>query len=100
MKRLPDLKQIQNLPKLPCAQNMLISQSALSEIEFAFWKYGDVVLASYLGDSSKSTYIGQVSNFLRWIKGDFIPGYRKDPYPLRRKKDLAVHAFNPEASEK
>ena len=100
MTHLPAIDRIQNLPKVPCAQNTLISQSALSEIESAFWKYGDEVLGSYLSDSAKASYIGQVSNFLRWLKGDFVPGCRKDPYPMRRKKDLRVHAFNPGPSEK
>jgi hypothetical protein len=104
MAHLPTLSQIQNLlklrrnanatgPQAPCDedvtrgnQNLRISESALSEIESAFWKYGEEVLASYLSDRAKANYIGQVEFFLRWVKGDFIPGYRKDPYPLRRKR--------------
>jgi hypothetical protein len=72
-----------------------LSRSALSEIESALKEYGDAVLASDLSATSQGIYIDHATNFVRWIKGEFQPGARKNPYPLKRKTDLVVHGFNP-----
>lgn len=54
------------IPKPSIAKNILISQSALSEIEAAFLKYVDEVLASHLSERAQANYIDQADNFLRW----------------------------------
>ena len=74
---------------------MILSISALSEIESALKQYGDAVLASDLSETSQGIYIVHATNFVRWIKGEFQPGAYKNPYALKRKKDLVVHGFNP-----
>lgn len=74
---------------------MNLSTSMLSEIESALKQYGDAVLASDLSATSQGIYIDHATNFVRWIKGEFQPGARKNPYPLKRKPDLVVHGFNP-----
>lgn len=73
---------------------MIVSASALSEIESALKSYGDAVLASDLSTSSQGIYLDHATNFVRWIKGEFQPGAYKNPYALKRKKDVVVHGFN------
>jgi len=75
---------------------MNVSASALSEIESALKQYGDAVLASDLSPTSQGIYLDHAANFVRWIKGEFQPGAYKNAYALKRKKDVVVHAFNPE----
>lgn len=73
---------------------MPISASALSEVESALKEYGDAVLASDLSAASQGIYLDHASNFVRWLRGEFNPGARKNPYPLKVKKDFVVHGFN------
>jgi hypothetical protein len=77
-----------------------ISPSSLSEIEVALKAYINTVLATDLSAASQGIYTDHASNFVRWMKGEFNPGARANPYPLKRKKDPVVNAFNPEGSEK
>lgn len=79
---------------------MEISKSALTEVESALKQYRDVVLKSELSPASQAIYIDHATNFVRWVKGEYIPGARVDPFPLRRKRNLPVHAFNPDAATK
>ena len=76
-----------------------VSASTLSEVEQALEQYSNSVLDADLSDYSKDVYINHADNFVRWLKGDFVPGARVNPYRLKRNKDLPVHAFNPEAIE-
>jgi hypothetical protein len=78
---------------------MRLSKSALTEVEGALRQYCDAVLASELSAASQAIYIDQATSFVRWLKDEYTPGARANPYLLKRKKDPAAHAFNPEASE-
>jgi len=64
---------------------MTLSASALSEIDAALKEYCSVVLASDLSAASQAIYIDQAASFVRWLKGEFIPGARVNPFPLKRK---------------
>jgi len=53
-----------------------ITQSALKEIEDAFDEYERFVHTTPMTEAAKKTYLLHSSNFVRWLKGDFIPGDR------------------------
>jgi DNA polymerase II small subunit/DNA polymerase delta subunit B len=65
---------------------MPVSKSTLSEIDSALKEYVRAVLASELSASSQAVYIDHASNFVRWLKGEFDPGSRVNPHPLKRKR--------------
>jgi hypothetical protein len=64
---------------------MTFSQVTLSEIDAALKEYCNAVLTSELSASSQSVYIDHANNFVRWLHGDFEPGSRVNPHPLKRK---------------
>ena len=70
---------------LSSSVKMELTASALSEVEVALEKYCRVVLASDLSMASQSIYIAHAENFVRWVRGEFDPGSRLNPYPLRSK---------------
>jgi hypothetical protein len=51
-----------------------VSPSALREIEAALERYQQEVQSSGLAPSSVQTYLGHAVQFVRWLKGDFVPG--------------------------
>lgn len=57
----------------------------LTQIESALKEYCEIVMASDLTLRSQEAYIDHATNFVRWLRGEFDPGARKNPYPLRRK---------------
>jgi hypothetical protein len=67
---------------------MTISSSTLKEIDAALKEYCKEVLASELSAASQSIYIDHASNFVRWMNGDFDPGSRANPRPLKTKRDV------------
>lgn len=66
-----------------------ISAAALSEVDDALEGYYAAVESSDLSQSSQASYIDMANNFVRWLKNDFIPGSRKDPYRVRDTKPVA-----------
>ena len=71
--------------------NARISNSALAEVQAALKEYWTTLDDSELSEASKGIYTDQAENFVRWLKGDFNPGSRKEPYPIRKgKKDSAA----------
>ena len=64
-----------------------LSTAALSEVEEALKAYYDAVESSDLSQSSQATYIDMANNFVRWARGDFEPGSRKEPYRIKKEKD-------------
>jgi hypothetical protein len=58
----------------------------MSEIDDALKGYWAAVKSSDLSQSSQATYIDMANNFVRWLKGDFVPGSRKAPYRVRDTK--------------
>jgi hypothetical protein len=63
-----------------------ITTPALSEVQDALKAYWAALDASELSEGSKGIYMDMAENFVRWLKGDFSPGSRKDPYPVRKRK--------------
>jgi hypothetical protein len=61
-----------------------VSTDTLKELEVAFKQYANVVCASSLSLSSQADYIDRVQGFVRWLRYDFEPGLRVNPY---QKKD-------------
>jgi hypothetical protein len=45
---------------------------------------------SELSEASKGIYMDQAENFVRWLTGDFNPGSRKEPYPIKKRKKDSV----------
>jgi hypothetical protein len=68
------------------AKEYCVSAAAMSEIDDALRGYWAAVESSDLSQSSQATYIDMANNFVRWLKGDFIPGSRKAPYRVRDTK--------------
>lgn len=68
------------------AKQYRISTAAMSEVEDALKGYYSVVESSDLSQSSQASYIDMANNFVRWLRGDFIPGSRKAPYRVRDTK--------------
>jgi len=66
-----------------------ISPSAMSEVHAALEEYCAVVENSLVSPRTQAMYIDNANNFVRWLKFDFAPGYRKDPYPLRKQGKIA-----------
>lgn len=64
---------------------MIVTPSALVEIESALKQYCNAVLASDLSLGSQAIYVDHADNFVRWIKGEFEPGALAR-HPLKRKK--------------
>lgn len=54
-----------------------VSSSALEQVERALDRYRDVVARSGLEEKTQATYIRHAETFVRWLKGDFEPGSRK-----------------------
>jgi hypothetical protein len=67
-------------------KNERISTPALSEVQSALKAYWTVLETSELSAASKGIYMDMAENFVRWLKGDFTPGSRKDPYPVRKRR--------------
>ncbi len=63
-----------------------VSTTALCEVETALKAYYAAVETSDLTQSSQATYIDMANNFVRWLRGDFNPGSRKEPYRAKRTK--------------
>lgn len=74
---------------------MTVSPSTLSEINAALKEYCGVVLASELSASSQAIYVDHASNFVRWLKGEFDPGSRVNPYPPKRKSVVTSQNHTP-----
>jgi hypothetical protein len=61
-----------------------ISPSAMLEVMSALDEYWKELEVSDLGERSKSLYLGQADNFVRWMRGEFTPGSRNAPYGPRK----------------
>jgi|HubBroStandDraft_5_1064220.scaffolds.fasta_scaffold215933_2 hypothetical protein len=57
---------------------MHVSTKTLQEVEEALREYERDVQASDMTPSTKHTYLLHSTNFVRWLKGDFVPGGRKE----------------------
>jgi hypothetical protein len=62
-----------------------ISPSTLAEIESALKDYCSDVLSTDLTPYTQNLYIDNATNFVRWLRGEFHPGARKNPYQARTK---------------
>jgi hypothetical protein len=74
---------------IPLNAGRRLSAPAMPELEAAWHEYRSAVGSSDLSESSQATYIDMANNFVGWLRGDFDPGSRKDPYrivPDRLKK--------------
>ncbi|HUA14786.1 MAG TPA: hypothetical protein VMG31_05775 [Verrucomicrobiae bacterium] len=56
---------------------MHVSKKALEEIEAALGEYEKEVELSNMTVSTKQTYLLHSANFVKWLKGEFTPGARK-----------------------
>jgi len=56
---------------------MRVSKKTLEEIESALREYEKEVELSNLTPSAKQTYLLHSENFVKWLKGEFTPGARK-----------------------
>ena len=63
---------------------MTLSPATLAEIESALQEYCNIVLTSDLSAASQAIYIDQADNFVRWLKGEFVPGAHANPFPAKR----------------
>jgi hypothetical protein len=57
---------------------MRVNTKTLQEVEEALREYERDVQASDLTPSTKRTYLSHAKDFVRWLKGDFVPGGRKE----------------------
>lgn len=67
-----------------------LSFTTIREVKSVLEEYCAVVLASDLSPASQGIYINHASFFVRWLAGEFDPGARKNPYPLRRKANIVA----------
>lgn len=56
---------------------MRVSSKTLQEIEAAFREYEREVESTNITPSTKQTYLLHSENFVKWLKGEFVPGGRK-----------------------
>jgi hypothetical protein len=56
---------------------MRVSKKTLDEIEAALREYEKEVELSNMTVSSKQTYLLHSENFVKWLRGEFTPGWRK-----------------------
>ena len=61
-----------------------ISPSAMLEVLSALDGYWDAIESSDLSERAKGIYMEMADGFVRWMRGDFVPGSRKAPYRIRR----------------
>jgi hypothetical protein len=55
---------------------MHVSSSTLQEIEAALREYEREVESSNMTPSTKGTYLRHAEHFVKWLKGEFVPGGR------------------------
>ena len=67
-----------------------ISTAATAEVDDALKGYYAAVESSDPSQSSQASYIDVTNKFVRWLRGDFMPGSRKAPYRVRE----TAHAAN------
>lgn len=65
-----------------------ISPTAMLEVMSALEGYWDAIETSDLSQASKGIYINHADNFVRWMRGEFIPGSRNSN-PFR--SDSSLH---------
>lgn len=65
---------------------MKLPPLTLSQVDAALKEYCQVVLTSDLSAASQASYIDHADNFVRWLRGEFNPGARANPYPLKRRR--------------
>ena len=56
---------------------MHVGSRTLNEVELALVQYREQVNATDMTPSTKKTYLVHSENFVRWLKGEFVPGLRK-----------------------
>jgi Tfp pilus assembly protein PilX len=56
---------------------MRVSSEALQEIEAALREYEQEVESSNMTPATQHTYLLHSENFVKWLKGEFVPGARK-----------------------
>lgn len=56
---------------------MRVGNATLREIELALSEYRNAVESSNMTAKTKKTYMLHSENFVRWLKGEFVPGRRK-----------------------
>lgn len=52
---------------------MQVSRKTLQEIEVALREYEEEIRASNMTPSTKHTYLLHSENFVKWLKGEFVP---------------------------
>ena len=57
---------------------MRVSNEALQEIEAALREYEQEVESSNMSPATQHTYLLHSENFVKWLKGEFVPGARKN----------------------
>ena len=62
-----------------------ISTATLFEVQSALRAYCAAVGTSALSEHSQAIYINGADNFVRWLKGDFVPGSQAAAYKVRKK---------------
>jgi hypothetical protein len=62
-----------------------ISTGTLFEVQAALRSYCTAVGTSALSEHSQAIYIAGADNFVRWLKGDFVPGSQAAAYKVRKK---------------
>jgi hypothetical protein len=61
-----------------------ISPAAMIEVMTALEAYWGDLEASDLSEASKGIYMNNADNFVRWMRGEFVPGSRHDnSFPIR-----------------
>lgn len=56
---------------------MKVSSKTLQEIEAALREYEREVQVSNMTPFTKHTYLLHSENFVKWLKGEFVPGGRE-----------------------
>lgn len=54
-----------------------INADALRQVEEALVRYSNVCDANLGTPDSRNTYYGHADRFVRWLKGEFVPGKMK-----------------------
>ena len=84
----PSLEQLQSLREVSrtirAQKATRISPTAMVEVMTALEAYWDDLEASDLSEASKGIYMNNADNFVRWMRGEFVPGSRNDnPFAFR-----------------
>jgi hypothetical protein len=61
-------------PRSVMDKEIVVSARALKQLEGLLQEYIETVQGSLMTPKSQKTYMEQAGFFVRWVKGEFVPG--------------------------